>query len=137
MKRVILPLLILVSTTLSAQRVRREYTPSPVVGTAWNAPNNINPFIPGYFADPTIRKFGDTYYLYATTDGTGNGYGPAQVWVSKDFVNWRNFVMNWPTAASVIIWRWSTAPNTAPRIIPIRASRIKSVILAFFKATII
>lgn len=102
MKRVILPLLILVSTTLSAQRVRREYTPSPVVGTAWNAPNNINPFIPGYFADPTIRKFGDTYYLYATTDGTGNGYGPAQVWVSKDFVNWRNFVMNWPTTE--VVW---------------------------------
>ena len=46
----------------------------------WNAPGAGNPFIPGYFADPTIRKFGDTYYLYATTDGTGNGYGPAQVW---------------------------------------------------------
>ena len=22
-----------------------------------------NPIIPGYFADPTIQKFGDTYYL--------------------------------------------------------------------------
>ena len=42
-------------------------------GTAqWNTPGAGNPFIPGYFADPTIRKFGDTYYLYATTDGTGN-----------------------------------------------------------------
>ena len=61
-----------------------------------------NPFIPGYFADPTIRKFGNTYYLYATTDGTGNGYGPAQVWVSKDFVNWRNYIMNWPT--SEVVW---------------------------------
>ena len=60
-----------------------------------------NPFIPGYFADPTIRKFGDTYYLYATTDGTGNGYGPAQVWVSKDFQNWKNTVMNWPTTEMV------------------------------------
>lgn len=46
----------------------------------YNASSAGNPFIPGYFADPTIRKFGDTYYLYATTDGTGNGYGPAQVW---------------------------------------------------------
>ena len=46
--------------TASAQR---EYTPSPVEGTVWNAPGNANPFIPGYFADPTIRKFGDTYYL--------------------------------------------------------------------------
>ena len=65
-------------------------------------PSAANPFIPGYFADPTIRKFGDTYYLYATTDGTGNGYGPAQVWVSKDFVNWKNIVMNWPTTE--VVW---------------------------------
>lgn len=84
-----------------AQR-RREYTPSPVQGSAWNTPGNINPIIPGYFADPTIRKFGDTYYIYATTDGTGNGYGPAQVWMSKDFVNWKNFVMNWPTTE--VVW---------------------------------
>ncbi len=68
----------------------------------WNAPGAGNPFIPGYFADPTIRKFGDTYYIYATTDGTGNGYGPAQVWMSKDFRNWRNVVMNWPTTE--VVW---------------------------------
>lgn len=102
MKRIVLPLLLMASTTLSAQQRPREYTPSPVQGTAWNAPGNANPFIPGYFADPTIRKFGDTYYLYATTDGTGNGYGPAQVWVSKDFVNWKNIVMNWPTTE--VVW---------------------------------
>ncbi len=68
----------------------------------WNTPGAGNPFIPGYFADPTIRKFGDTYYLYTTTDGTGNGYGPAQVWVSKDFCNWKNIVMNWPTTE--VVW---------------------------------
>ena len=71
-------------------------------GPHWNTPGAGNPFIPGYFADPTIRKFGDTYYLYATTDGTGNGYGPAQVWVSRDFVNWKNIVMNWPTTE--VVW---------------------------------
>ena len=98
----ILSLLLLVSAVTLAQNRPREYTPSPVVGPAWNAQGNANPFIPGYFADPTIRKFGDTYYLYATTDGTGNGYGPAQVWVSKDFVNWRNMVMNWPTTE--VVW---------------------------------
>lgn len=95
-------LLALHSMSVNAQRKDGEYTPSPVKGTAWNAKGNANPFIPGYFADPTIRKFGDTYYLYATTDGTGNGYGPAQVWASKDFVNWRNFVMNWPTTE--VVW---------------------------------
>lgn len=69
---------------------------------SWNTPGNLNPIIPGYFADPTIRKFGDTYYIYATTDGTGNGYGPAQVWVSKDFCNWKNVVLNWPTTE--VVW---------------------------------
>lgn len=72
------------------------------IAQAYNAPSAGNPVIPGYFADPTIRKFGDTYYLYATTDGTGNGYGPAQVWVSNDFVNWKNIVMNWPTTE--VVW---------------------------------
>ena len=98
----LLLLTLLVPATLMAQQAKREYTPSPVQGTAWNAAGNANPFIPGYFADPTIRQFGDTYYLYATTDGTGNGYGPAQVWVSKDFVNWKNIVMNWPVTE--VVW---------------------------------
>lgn len=58
---------------------------------------NGNPIIPGYFADPTVKKFGDTYYIYATTDGNGGGFGPSQVWTSKDFVNWTMSDMNWPT----------------------------------------
>ena len=33
-----------------------------------DTPGTGNPVIPGYFADPTIKKFGDTYYMYATTD---------------------------------------------------------------------
>ncbi|WP_183558881.1 family 43 glycosylhydrolase [Mucilaginibacter sp. SP1R1] len=60
-------------------------------------PGNGNPIIPGYFADPTVKKFGDTYYIYATTDGNGGGLGPSQVWTSKDFVNWTMQDMNWPT----------------------------------------
>lgn len=100
MKKLLL-LLFVIPLSLSAQ-TEREYKPSPVLGTAWNQKGNMNPFIPGYFADPTIRKFGDTYYLYATTDGTGNGYGPAQVWVSYDLMNWKNIVMNWPTTE--VVW---------------------------------
>lgn len=38
-----------------------------------DTPGTGNPVIPGYFADPTIKKFGDTYYMYATTDGSGAG----------------------------------------------------------------
>ena len=47
-----------------------------------------NPVIPGLFADPSIAKFGDTYYIYATTDGFGWPTGRWVVWKSKDFVNW-------------------------------------------------
>ena len=69
----------------------------------YNAQNTGNPILPGYFADPTIKKFGDTYYLYATTDGSGAGFGPAQVWSSKDFVNWTLMPMNWPDSH----WIWA------------------------------
>lgn len=62
-----------------------------------------NPILPGYFADPTVKKFGDTYYIYATTDGSGAGFGPAQVWMSKDFKNWILRPMNWPTSH----WIWA------------------------------
>lgn len=85
-------LLFLTATGAQAQALPAE----------WNTPGAGNPLLPGYFADPTIKKFGDTYYIYATTDGTGNGYGPAQVWMSKDFVNWRNVTMNWPTTE--VVW---------------------------------
>ena len=67
----------------------------------WNSPKAGNPVIPGYFADPTVRKFGDTYYLYCTTDGTAGGLGPSQVWMSKDFVNWTIKPMNWPTTRQI------------------------------------
>jgi xylan 1,4-beta-xylosidase len=59
-------------------------------------PGNRNPLVPGYFADPTIRKFGDTYYLYATTDGVKLASGEPQVWISRDFVNWYNMEMEVP-----------------------------------------
>jgi beta-xylosidase len=80
-------------------------TPIALAGEAsdWNAPNAANPILPGYFADPTIRKFGDTYYIYATTDGNGGGFGPSQVWVSRDLEDWTIMPMNWPTSH----WIWA------------------------------
>jgi hypothetical protein len=55
---------------------------------------NRNPLVPGYFADPSIKKFGDTYYLYTTTDGVKLASGEPQVWMSKDFVSWYNMEMD-------------------------------------------
>jgi hypothetical protein len=62
---------------------------------AWDAVGNFNPVVPGYFADPTLKKFGDTYYLYTSTDGIGACEGWTQVWISKDMVNWVNYKLNW------------------------------------------
>ncbi len=64
--------------------------------TAFDAPGNGNPIVPGYFADPTIREFDGVFYLYATTDGNGGGRGPPVAWVSKDFAHWVLVPMNWP-----------------------------------------
>jgi beta-xylosidase len=61
----------------------------------YKTPGNGNPILPGYFSDPTVKKFGDTYYIYATTDDNIGGR-PSQVWTSKDFVNWTMLDMNWP-----------------------------------------
>ena len=59
----------------------------------FNTPGAGNPILPGYFADPTVKKFADIYYLYCTTDGIKSASGEPQVWISKDFVNWFNYEM--------------------------------------------
>ena len=54
------------------------------------ANRTYNPLIPDNVADPSVSKFGDTYYLYGTTDldyGLERAGTPV-VWKSKDFVNW-------------------------------------------------
>src|SRR5512135_710121 len=71
-------------------------TQAGLPATAWNSPRAGNPVIPGYFADPCSRKFGDTYYIYVTPDGWDVGRGPAGAWTSKDFVHWTWQAMNWP-----------------------------------------
>ena len=48
-----------------------------------------SPVLPGTYADPNIAVFGDTYYIYATSDGyPGWGGKDFYVWKSKDLVNW-------------------------------------------------
>lgn len=51
---------------------------------------HFNPILPDNVADPSVAKFGDTYYLYGTTDIDSGLWkmGPPVVWKSKDFVNW-------------------------------------------------
>jgi len=89
MKKKYIKLFILLRLCFTVQAAMAQYASEAMV--------HGNPIIPGYFADPTVKKFGDTYYIYATTDGNGGGFGPSQVWTSKDFVNWTMQDMNWPT----------------------------------------
>ena len=54
-----------------------------------------DPLINGDFADPSIVKFGDKYYIYATIDP----WGAEELGVleSDDFVHWEQKHINWPT----------------------------------------
>lgn len=62
-------------------RSKRKWTVSAVVMNS--------PVLPGYNADPNIVRFGDTYYLYATTDGyPGWSSTSFDAWSSKDLVHW-------------------------------------------------
>jgi xylan 1,4-beta-xylosidase len=62
-----------------------------------------NPILPGWFADPTIKKFGDIYYIYATTDNEMLASGAPTVWYSKDFKNWYNYIMEIPSFSAKAI----------------------------------
>lgn len=50
-----------------------------------------NPVLNGYYADPNITVFGDTFYIYPTTDG-GSGWNSTyfKAFSSKDLVNWKD-----------------------------------------------
>ncbi|WP_245758646.1 family 43 glycosylhydrolase [Zunongwangia mangrovi] len=63
--------------------------------------NTGNPLLPGWFADPTIKKYNGIYYIYATTDNEMLASGAPTVWYSKDFSNWYNYTMEIPSLESV------------------------------------
>ena len=59
--------------------------------TTWTFSAQVmsSPVLPGLYADPNIAVFGDTYYIYATSDGyAGWGGKEFYVWSSKDLVEW-------------------------------------------------
>lgn len=72
------------------------------------------PVLPGYHADPHIAVFGDTYYIYPTTDGSeGWASTSFSCMSSKDLVHWQNH--------GVILWlgkdvTWANRNAWAPAI---------------------
>ncbi|MFI7542098.1 family 43 glycosylhydrolase [Actinoplanes sp. NPDC049599] len=68
-------------TVTSAAGATRAYTVTTRVMRS--------PVLPGTTADPNIVRFGDTYYIYATTDGiAGWGSTTFKVWSSTDLATW-------------------------------------------------
>ena len=64
----------------------------------YNDPQNANPIIPGYYADPTIIEYEGTFYIYATSDlFSWNDITKLGVWSSTDLKNWTCSYLNWPT----------------------------------------
>ncbi|MGW0311523.1 family 43 glycosylhydrolase [Streptomyces flavidovirens] len=50
-----------------------------------------SPVLPGLNADPNIVRFGDTYYIYPTTDGFPGWSGTQfKAYSSKDLVHWKD-----------------------------------------------
>ncbi|MGN0243935.1 MAG: family 43 glycosylhydrolase [Lachnospiraceae bacterium] len=50
-----------------------------------------NPLFDGYYADPNMVIFGDTYYIYPTTDGGTDWNSTSfKCFSSKDMVNWKD-----------------------------------------------
>jgi hypothetical protein len=78
-----------------------------------------SPVLPGLYADPNIVRFGDTYYIYATTDGYSG-------WGGKDFYVWRSTdLVDWERSAEPMLTLdgsngdvpWATGNAWAPTII--------------------
>jgi len=80
---------------------------------AWDTPENGNPIVPGYFADPSIfyDSTAKAYFVYSTTDGNWISYSsePA-VWYTSDFVHWKSQAMVLPSM-------WPTSPLWAPSVV--------------------
>ena len=64
-----------------------------------------NPLIPDNLADPSVSKFGDTYYLYGTTDldyglGRAGQYGPKPPFVNKKIKITEEKGVSWGSSAA-------------------------------------
>jgi beta-xylosidase len=94
------------------------YTVTGSDGTArsWTvkALEMASPVIPGYYADPNIAVFGDTYWIYPTTDGFAGWSGTQfHAFSSKDLVSWTDHGIALDLGPDV---SWADARAWAPTI---------------------
>lgn len=70
-----------------------------------NQVKGINPIIKGLYADPDIAQYGDTYYIYPTTDGYSGWSGTQfHVFSSKDLTNWKDEGIILDVASEEVPW---------------------------------
>jgi GH43 family beta-xylosidase len=70
-----------------------------------------SPLLPAKYADPNIVRYGDTYYIYGTSDGTpGWASTKFTVWSSTDLVNWTEH----PTILDLADVSWAHTNAWAP-----------------------
>ena len=89
---------------LSACATLREPAPNADISLstqAYNTPNQGNPIMPGYWADPSLHIFGDTFYIYFTSEGGERG---AYTWKSSDKKNWTLAKMPFTDATIAEFW---------------------------------
>lgn len=69
------------------------------------------PILDGYTADPAIRVFGDTYYVYPTSDKPNWMTTDFSVWSSKNLVDWKKEGMILDVAHDL---KWANIKAWAP-----------------------
>lgn len=74
-----------------------------------------NPIVEGYYADPSIVVYRDTFYIYATIDPWGGE--ELGVLVSTDFKNWKREHISWPTKTLCTSPTSNTSMVWAPSVI--------------------
>ena len=72
------------------------------------------PIIDGYTADPAIRVFGDTYYIYPTSDKPNWMTTDFSVWSSKNLIDWKKDGMILDVTKEL---KWAKIKAWAPDII--------------------
>lgn len=89
----------------------RTATPATLPAKPQPAPPAI---IDGFTADPSIRVFGDTYYIYPTSDKPNWQTTDFSVWSSKNLVDWKKEGMILDVANDL---RWANIQAWAPDVI--------------------
>jgi hypothetical protein len=72
------------------------------------------PVLDGFTADPAIRVFGDTYYLYPTSDKPNWQTTDFSVWSSKNLVTWKKEGMILDVAHDL---KWAKIQAWAPDVV--------------------